>query len=201
MAQVMTLGSIDRPVGDARPDQQEERVLAQRCLDGDSSAFAVLVRLHGAAVHRFCVRLVGPSVGEEVAQETFARCWTRLGEFRWESSLRSWLFRIALNLCRDHLKSARVRDDAAARSDAEEADPARGPEGEAVGQQTLAVVRRAVERLPAKYREAFVLKHVEDLSYEEMQAIVGLEIGALKVRVHRARNMLKALLLEEESRS
>lgn len=182
-----------------------DRVVAERCLAGEREAFAILVDRHGAAVHAFCVRLVGAHLGEEIAQEALARGWSRLGEFRWESSFRSWLFRIGLNLCRDHLKSGRAREDAIPPGQLESLDPAPGPEDQVLGKEAAKKLERALGRLPAKYREAFVLKHVENLSYQQMHEVVGMEIPALKVRVHRARNMLKGLLdeaaqAEEEGR-
>jgi RNA polymerase sigma-70 factor (ECF subfamily) len=174
-----------------------DRVVAERCLAGDRQAYAILVGRHGQAVHAFCTRMVGTSLAEEIAQETLARAWSRLGEFRWESSFRSWLFRIGLNLCRDHLKSGRAREDSVGRTPGllESLDPAPGPEDRVLGQETARKLERALGKLPSKYREAFVLKHVENLSYLQMREVVGMEIPALKVRVHRARTMLKDLLV------
>lgn len=176
----------------------EDRSAVERCLAGDRQAFASPVRRHGPAVFAFCARIVGPAVGEELAQETFARAWSRLGEFRWESSLKAWLFRIALNLCRDHLKSGRSREDASASLEGalEPADDAAGPEDRALGSEAIEALQGAIDRLPLKYREAFLLKHVENLSYQEMREVVGMPIPALTVRVHRAREMLKRALDE-----
>jgi RNA polymerase sigma-70 factor, ECF subfamily len=178
-------------------DMADQRAI-ERCLGGDRESFAIPVRRHGPAVFAFCARIVGPSIGEELAQETFARAWSRLGEFRWESSFRCWLFRIALNLCRDHLKSGSAREDATASLEGslEPLDRAAGPEARALGTESMLALRRAVDRLPTMYREVFLLKHVENLSYREIGDIVRISIPALKVRVHRAREMLRNMLEE-----
>ena len=197
---VMTLSLRAIPGGAARADAAlADRAAAQRCLEGDRDAFAFLVRRHGAAVFGFCSRMVGPTNAEEIAQESFARAWSRLGEFRWESTFKCWLFRIALNLCRDQLKSGRTREEAAGRVEGvvEPLDLAPDPEGIALGAEAAGQLARAIDRLQPKYREAFVLKHVEELSYEEIRRIVGMPIPALKVRVHRARGMLQRILEEE----
>ena len=185
---------------DLSADEQLERATVERCLGGDRDAFAVLVRRHGPGVNALCARMVGRAIGEELAQETFARAWSGLASFRRDARLRHWLYRIALNLCRDHLKSGRAREDATgnlAEGAFEPADGQADPERRAVGRQEVAALQRAVETLSPKYKEAFVLKHVENLSYEEMRTIVKMPIPALKVRVHRAREMLKKKLLAD----
>jgi RNA polymerase sigma-70 factor (ECF subfamily) len=193
----LPLRAVERD-GDCADPDAADRSSVERCLAGDRQAFAAPVRRHGPAVFAFCARIVGPAIGEELAQETFARAWSRLGDFRWESSFKSWLFRIALNLCRDHLKSGSSREDAAPSLEGvlEPADGNAGPEARALGSEAIQALQDAVDRLPLKYREAFLLKHVENLSYQEMREIVGMPIPALKVRVHRAREMLKRALDE-----
>jgi RNA polymerase sigma-70 factor (ECF subfamily) len=181
-------------------DQAAERELVERCLAGDREAFAPVVRRYGPGLFAFCSRMVGPAVGEELAQECFARAYAGLAGFRNDSRLKQWLYRIALNLCRDHLKSGKTRESAVGDfvGPFEPADNQAGPEARALGREAIRSLQRAVEQLSPKYKEAFVLKHVENLSYEEMREIVRMPIPALKVRVHRAREMLKRLMEEEE---
>jgi len=181
------------------PDEQADREVVEACLAGNRDAFAQVVRRHGPGVFALCARMVGPSVGEELAQEAFARAYTGLGSFRHDAQFKHWLYRIALNLCRDHLKSGRAREDATGSLEGtlEPADRHADPEERTLGREKVASLRRAIDRLSPKYREAFVLKHVENLSYEEMQDIVKMPVTALKVRVHRAREMLKKLMEED----
>jgi len=129
----------------------------------------------------------------------FARAWSALSTYRQDAQFRHWLLRIAVNLCRDHLKAGERRENGWEADDelhAAPVDPSPDPERRAVGRQELQQLERAIAQLPDKYREAFVLKHVEDLSYEEIQAIVGGQISMLKVRVFRAREMLRKILGE-----
>lgn len=197
----MTIPLRALAVGPVVEDDPSDRDAIERCLAGDREAFAPVVHRYGAALYAFCARLVGPAVGEELAQEALARAYSGLGRFRGDARLKHWLYRIALNLCRDHLKSGQTREDSvgALEGALEPLDGGAGPEERALGREAVRSLERAVERLPAKYREAFILKHIEDLSYEEMQGIVGMAVPALKVRVHRAREMLKKMM-EEDAR-
>lgn len=175
-----------------------DREAVERSLAGERDAFASVVVRHGPSVHAICARMVrNAAVAEELAQETFARGYAALGSFRADAQLRHWLLRIAVNLCRDHLKAGERREGAMDEEEyAAPVDPEPDPERRAVGRQAIRALEEAIARLPEKYREAFLLKHVEDLSYEEIQGIVGGQIPMLKVRVFRAREMLKKMLEE-----
>lgn len=137
-----------------------------------------------------CARLTSDrGLGEELAQEALARAFAGLGSWRRDGAFRSWLSRVAVNCCRDWWK-------AGARAErSQEIDPATvaaglDPEREASGRELGAALEAAIGRLAPANREAFVLFHVQDLSYEEIRAITGVSVNALKVRVHRARQKL-----------
>lgn len=137
-----------------------------------------------------CARTVGSrDLGEELAQEALARAYASLGAFRGDCRFRHWLVRIALNGCRDWLKAG-ARAERPADLTGEELASWRDPEREASDRQLAAALADAIGRLPPKYREAFTLFHVENLGYQEMSAVTGVSVNALKVRVHRARQML-----------
>ena len=178
-----------------------DRDAVERVLDGDAEAFAGVVRRHGARLVGLCARVVGSrDLGEELAQEALARAYGSLGAFRGDCRFRHWLMRIALNGCRDWLKAGARAESPTALS-GEEVATWRHPEREASARQLGVALGEALQRLPPKYREAFTLFHVENLGYEEMRAITGVSVNALKVRVHRARQMLMRRLgplLEEE---
>ncbi|MGI5864640.1 MAG: RNA polymerase sigma factor [Myxococcales bacterium] len=187
----------------ARPQvtqDDEERQLIDRCLAGDREAFSPIVRRYGAGLFAFCARMVGRAVGEELAQETLARAYASLGTFRNDSGFKRWLYRIALNLCRDYLKSGKAKEGPCGSLEGvlEPVAAEAGPEERLRGREAVAALQRAIDKLAPKYREAFVLKHIESLSYEEMREIVEMPVPALKVRVHRAREMIKRLMEEEE---
>ena len=109
----------------------------------------------------------------------------------------AWLFRILTNSCKDHLKSRRRRD---VRLDDATVHPAAAsnPQKDVELAETRAQLEAALARLPDSLREAFVLKHVEGMSYEEIAAVMETSVPALKMRVHRARELLKELLTESK---
>jgi len=174
----------------------QDRRAVERSLAGDREAFAEVVVRHGPSIHALCLRMVrNPAVAEDLAQETFARAYGALATYRQDAQLRHWLLRIAVNLCRDHLKAGERREGGLDDEEIEPPiDPDPDPERRAAGRQEIRALEAAIGQLPEKYREAFLLKHVEDLSYEEIQAVVGGQIPMLKVRVFRAREMLRKLL-------
>ena len=179
-------------------DDAADRDAVRRVLDGDAEAFAPLVRRHGARLVSVCSRLTGsPATGEELAQESLARAYASLGRFREDGPVRLWLLRIAVNACRDWLKAGARRE--LPEAPAEVAEPTRaapGPDPQRVvaGRLALSALSRAVAALPPAHREAFTLFHVEGLSYQEIRAVTGARVNALKVRVHRARVLLRRAL-------
>jgi RNA polymerase sigma-70 factor (ECF subfamily) len=167
-----------------------DRDAVERVLDGETESFAGVVRRHGGRLVGLCARLTGDrGIGEELAQEALARAYAGLGSWRGDGGFRAWLTRVAVNVCRDWQK-------AGARAERpEELDPAAlattlDPERLASGRELGSALAAAVARLPPANREAFVLFHVEGLSYEEIRAVTGVSAAALKVRVHRARRRL-----------
>lgn len=185
--------------GPAEPPAEDagDRDAVARVLDGDTGAFDLLVRRHGARLVALCARVAGDrEVGEELAQEALARAYASLGSYRGDCPVRHWLMRIALNGCRDWLKAGARAERPALIAD-EALQTRLAPDEELAGRQALTALERALRTLPDPSREAFVLFHVENLSYVEMSRITGVRVGALKVRVHRARELLRARLGEE----
>ena len=161
-----------------------------RVLEGDTEAFAGAVRRHGGRLVALCARLTGDrGLGEELAQEALARAFAGLGSWRGDGTFRSWLSRVAVNCFRDWRKAG-ARAERPAELDPSVASSAPDPEREASGRELGAALAAAIGRLPPANREAFILFHVENLPYEEIRAITGVSVNALKVRVHRARQRL-----------
>lgn len=158
--------------------------LVQRVLDGDAKAFDALVDRHYAVCLRFADRLIGQRAdAEEAVQDTFLRAYRALGRYRDRQKFRSWLFRILVNRCRTYARRDRRRrimeeheQIATLHAVASEPEPA----GELDPR-----LRTALARLPRPQREALLLKHVDELTYEEMAEITGARVSALKMRVKR----------------
>jgi RNA polymerase sigma-70 factor, ECF subfamily len=173
-----------------------DRKAVAHTLAGDLAAFAPVVRRHARGLVALCGRMVNdPQLGEELAQEAFARAYSSLGSFRGDCRFRHWLYRIAVNGCRDWLKAG-ARAERPVPLSGDELIAPHDPERDAVVRQAVSALERALASLPGKYREAFTLFHLENMSYEEIQAVTGVKVNALKVRVHRARAMLRAQLGE-----
>jgi RNA polymerase sigma-70 factor (ECF subfamily) len=180
----------------------EEAKLIARSLKQDSDAFGQLVERYATVIVNLAYRMVGDRTeAEDLAQETFVAAFKALPRFRAESKFSTWLYRIAANKCMDWLRAKRPGQ-GAQDVDVDEvladgvAAEERTPERLLSQQQVAAQLDRAIQRLPPLYREAFVLKHVEGLSYEEMQEILGVNGDTLKMRVYKGRLQLSRELAE-----
>jgi len=178
------------------PSDMTDAWYVEAALNGDSAAFAALVDRHAPACLRYATRMLGsPEDGEDVTQETLLRAHRALKRYDPSMSFRTWIMSILVNRCRTALLLRRRRtmrvvldDDAVGRASvSDDADNA----------ALRDAIERALDRLEPAQREAFLLKHVELLSYDEMAAATGLGVSALKMRVQRACDRLQALLQED----
>jgi RNA polymerase sigma-70 factor, ECF subfamily len=166
--------------------------LIRRVLAGERERFAELVARYQGGLFRHALGMVGdPDAAADLAQDSLVKAYTRLDSCNDPDRFAAWLFRILRNRCRDWLKNRRqhtveLRDDAHTAAD----DPAGQLEQAELGR----VMKQALAQLPEAQREAFLLKHVEELSYEEMAERLDTGISALKMRVMRAREALQELL-------
>jgi len=171
--------------------------LVRRVRSGDTGAYAALVARNRDRLGRYAVHMLGNREdAEEALQDAFVRGYRSLARCDDPERFGAWLYGILVNRCRTTgARAARrgrlfVRDEAALNG---------APLPSSVEQTELDdVVRRALARLAPEYREAFLLKYVEDLEYEEMARLTGLGVSALKMRVKRAREQLQTILREVE---
>lgn len=170
-------------------------VIVARVLAGDTAAYALLVARYRNQYARFAVRMLGNRQdAEEALQDAFIRAFRSLSKCDDPAKFGSWLFRILTNRCRTAgLRRGRrertfVRDEIALLDAAEE-----HPEDRAAWREEI---QRALLQLDAEQREAFLLKHVEDMGYDEMAELTGVGVSALKMRVKRACERLRVLLHE-----
>jgi len=190
---------------EARDWPGDEKAVA-RFLGGDPTGFEQIVRHYSGMVFSLAARLVGPWEAEEVVQETFLRAWRGLETFRGDSSLKTWLYTIALNRAKARQGTlARMRKVFASRRAAEEEDrpwpgeeapdPSASPEEQTLALEQRTRLRRAIRNLPEEFRHAVVLRDLEGLSYDEIARVLGVPIGTVRSRIARGR----AALLEELS--
>jgi len=187
----VTLVAVARVDGDSMTDA----TLVRRVLDGDSRAFTILIDRHLQPCLRFATRMLGGRHdAEDATQEALLRAYRALATYDPSSSFRTWLFAILVNRCRTSLlqKSRYLR-----RVVTDEDAMSRAVRGDDAGATELRIeIERALAQLEPDQREAFLLKRVEQLGYEEMSAVTGAGVSALKMRVKRACERLQELLGE-----
>lgn len=178
-----------------RRDESSDAELVVRSLAQDHEAFGQLIDRHASSIVNLAYRMVGNQTeAEDLAQETFLAAFKALRTFRADAKFSTWLYRIASNKCTDWLRVKRPGQgqydvDADEELDLHVAED-RTPEQLLSQQQVAQELDQAIQRLPPLYREAFVLKHIEGLSYEEMEAILGVSGDTLKMRVYKGRVQL-----------
>ena len=174
---------------------QGDDVLVRRVLAGETQLYAVLVERYRDQLGRYAVRMLGEVAdAEDVVQDTLVRGYRSLARCQ-PDKFRFWLFGILVNRCRTFAAQRTRRQHVVVNDEllvATASATARDDQHE--WRQLIAA---ALEQLPADQREAFLLKHVEDLSYEEMQQLTGARTSALKMRVLRAREALQRMLREK----
>lgn len=187
--------------------EPSDETIAARAAAGDDSAFEILVERYQARVFRLACRLTSDTDAPDVLQETFLQVYRRLSSFRGESQFSTWLYRIASNAALMH-RRARTRrpaeplDQFLPRFDAAGRHVAAPAElqvacraDELLDRQFLAEKARDVlARLPDLYRDAFVLRDLEEMSTADVARALGVEPATVRQRVHRARLMLRGFL-------
>lgn len=189
----------DHPAGagiDATGRRQQDMALVERCRQGDLDAFGELYQAHSGKLYSLTWRMVGnQSDAEDLLQEVFLSAHRKLDSFRGESALGTWLYRLAMNLCLDHLRSRAARTDQVTGSiDDEPWIPDAGSRSLADRAVHRLDLERALAQLPEGCRAAFLLHDVEGLEHREVGEVLGIAEGTSKSQVHKARLRLRSLL-------
>lgn len=185
-------------VEDAGKQQERarEEILVRQCIGGDREAFRPLVDRYSPALHTFVARYV--SAGDDardIVQEAFMRAFRALPDFNPRYRFSTWLYRIALNLCRDHVKRVRTRPAGQPVHLEDERWSVEDPIEEKIDDRRRCEVALAIMlELPAKYREPLILKDVRHMDYKQMAGATGMSVGLLKIRVMRARRKLAGIM-------
>ena len=183
-----------------------DRELVARAGAGDQEAFEQLVRDNQNRVYSLAVRLVGDrEEAADLAQEAFLKAWQGLSSFQRESSFSTWIYRLTTNVCIDYLRRKKRRQEvepAVSLDDedsgwAEPADAGQDPQGKLEEAERSRALSRGLERLPDHHRQVLVMRELSGLSYQEIGAATGLDLGTVKSRIARARLALRKILLED----
>ena len=207
-------GAAGAPVHEASPaaasvaPADSERRLLQRARRGDVAAFEQLLAPLMQPALVLAVRLLGDrQLAEDVAQDALLKAFTGIRHFRGDARFATWIFRIVHNACTDAIRYRARRPQASLDAGgsgehpgpaAEPADPAPGPEDVALERHGRAALLAAITALSPEYRAVVLLRDVQGLSYEEVAAITGQNLGTVKSRLHRARAALRTTLGPEE---
>ncbi|MCH8275519.1 MAG: RNA polymerase sigma factor [Armatimonadetes bacterium] len=166
--------------------------VSERAARGDREAMADIVRRHYSDVYRFCSRQVGAQAAEDTAQETFVTATRRIRRFRCESTMKTWLFGIALNVMRNQRRKTQTLPLA----DWEYAARTGNPSDALIEAQAL---RQALAKLSGEHREVVLLHEMEGFTYEECAEALGVPEGTVKSRLYHAFRKLRGLLEPEEA--
>jgi len=183
----------------------DELKIIESCLLGNTQMFSRLIDNYKNMVYNLAYRMSNnnPQEAEDISQEAFLRAFQSLAHFNPSYKFSTWLYQITLNIIRDKFKKKELNHtslDAPLQTDDSEfypqpADLTNSPEHIIARKEDARAVQKAIYSLPLKYREVLVLRHLQDLSYIEIANILKLPVGTVKVRLYRARERLKKILL------
>lgn len=177
-------------------DERSDGQVVAAVLEGETDEFRLLVDRYEDTLFRHLCRMAGDeTLAAELLQKTFIRSYRRLDQCREPERVGGWMFRIASNLCKDHMKR-RDRDDVALEDAPPVESGGENPEDAAERGEVRVQLEEALQALTPEKREAFLLKHLEEYTYAEISERLGVSASAAKMRVHRAREELQEVLGE-----
>lgn len=181
-------------------DENYRLVIASK--NGDMDALAKLIQSHSESVHSVIYSILGNrDIVQDLAQETFLRMISALDSYEFKAPFRAWLIRIAVNLCRDHLRRKKVRrimtgfhttDDS--EQERQFTDKAQNPVQDLLEKERMEYLQKALLKLPTSLKTVFILRDIQDFSYDEIAATLNWRLGTVKSRLFRARNELAKIL-------
>jgi RNA polymerase sigma factor (sigma-70 family) len=184
-------------------DRRSDLKIIRRCKRGEEEAFQEILARYRTPIYNLCWRMTrNDEDARDLGQEVFIKVFRLLDRFDEEYAFHSWLFRIATNHCIDHLRRQRLRflsferDGGGVDEEAVMQVPSDDPGPDELLQRREAVARleEIIAELPPHYRVITLLRHDQQLSYEEIAESLQLPLGTVKARIHRARNMIQQLL-------
>lgn len=194
--------------GASRPVPMEDLELAEQVRQGDVEAFARLVEKYQDRLFNTCWRICGNlEDARDLTQDAFLRAFEKFASFRHQSSVYTWIFRIAVNLALSYRRKQAVRSEVTFDADAHFGAQARGlvqpgtagsvedePDAAVAGREQQRKVTDALRRMDAEQRAVLVLRDIEEMNYEEIGIVLELPVGTVKSRLHRARMTLRDMV-------
>ncbi|MBE0564357.1 MAG: sigma-70 family RNA polymerase sigma factor [Krumholzibacteria bacterium] len=184
-------------------DRHQDLKTIRRCKRGEEDAFREILERYRGPIYNLCYRMSrNPEDARDLGQEVFIKVFSLLDRFDEEYAFSSWLFRIATNHCIDHLRRNRLRFlslDGTVGQDGQEYEfqiPSElpGPDQVLQRKEALEKLEEVIAELPPHYKAITLLRHDQQLSYEEIADVLGLPLGTVKARIHRARNLVQQML-------
>ena len=183
--------------------KQEDLLLIERCKRGDQAAYTLLLRKYQNSVYHLCRKMVrNPEEARDLSQEAFVKTFASLERYNPVYAFSSWLYKITANLCIDHIRKQRMKfysidepvdgDEGPIARQLE--DPGERPDEVSERAELGSRIRAAIDQLPEHYRVILLLRHHEQLSYDEIAQQLSIPLGTVKARIHRAREGLKQIL-------
>jgi len=184
------------------PDDSENWELAERAVQGDEDAYGRLIAKYQTPIHRFVFRSVqDEETARDLAQEVFVKAWFALAKAKRRGRFTTWLFQIAVNLCRDYARSKAARNlrltssldvgtPGVASGASDLVSPGPTPDQRAASVEDVAALDREIGALPVKLRESFLLGAVDGRPAKEVAHMLGISPKAVETRIRRARQLL-----------
>lgn len=181
----------------------DEKTLVKELKRGNEDAYRFLISTYGRKIYRLIAGIVkNPDEAEELTQEVFIKVFEKVKDFRGDSTLSTWLYRVAFNTALSHMRKKRSRKDTTQLSQYDSVEEVSGYLEEGRAEESIErkerseIVMKALQLLPPSYKIALILKDLEGLSVEEVAKTLKLTEGGAKARIHRGRLMLKKKIEE-----
>jgi RNA polymerase sigma-70 factor (ECF subfamily) len=179
-------------------DSLDESGLVDACRAGTSGAFELLVERHRRPIYQLCYRFVGNHEdASDLSQEVFLRAYRGLKNFRGQSSVATWLYRIGVNVCLNRVAAKTIQSEPIAEREFVDAE-AESPTERVLRGERAAKVRAAIAQLPPKQRATIILRTYQDMSHQEIADVLGGSVGAVKANFFHALASLRKLLRHDD---
>ena len=190
-------------------DSNRDNLLIEQCLKGQQSSFSELIDEYKNMVFSLSYKMTNSlEDAEDISQEVFIRVYKSLYNFNPNYKFSTWLYQLTLNICRDRFRKGKIPsvslDTPLNKDDQKDLrsiipDNQNNPEDIIMGVEQTNFINDLITSLPLKYREVIILRHLKDLSYDEMSKILNISLGSVKTRLFRARELLKNKLKKNET--